>query len=235
MVEISVIVPALNEEGYIDKALDGLSRQSFRDFETIVVDGGSTDRTLEIARRKGARTLVQSPARGAGRARNAGAAVAKGELLLFLDADTVPSRGLLGVYSRIMKDEGVAAATGPIRPLEKTGTRYALAYKIVSVYFVRASVRLGRPAFMGSNFAVRKSAFMDVRGFNESMRSYEDWEFSNRLKAEGRMAYSMDATVRTSIRRVRKWGMTRYILFYITNFLRFRIFGESHKEYGPVR
>ena len=192
-VEISVIIPALNEEKYISNALDGLRKQTFRDFETIVVDGGSTDRTRELAG-KGARVIILRR-RGAGRARNAGARIAKGRILVFIDADTVPSRKLLRAYSDIMKDSGIVAATGPIYPLERSGWKYARGYRLVSVYFVRLSMLLGRPAFVGSNFAVRKSAFEKARGFNVSMMSYEDWELSNRLKRQGRMAYSSAATV----------------------------------------
>lgn len=232
-VEISVVIPALNEEKYIGTTLEGLRKQTFTNFETIVVDGGSTDRTREIAERH-ARVIVLRK-RGTGRARNLGAASAKGRILLFLDADTLPSRKLLDTYSSIMKDTDVVAATGPIFPLEKAGWKYMRGYRLVSIYFVKLSMKLHRPVFMGSNFAVRKSAFDRVNGFRDNMISYEDWELSNRLKRQGRMVYSMDATVQTSIRRVRKWGMARYFWFYATNFLKFHIFKESHKEYKPVR
>lgn len=231
--EISVIIPALNEEKYIGGALDGLKAQTFRKFETIIVDGGSGDRTREIA--EGKARIIVSRKRGAGRARNIGAMAAVGGVLLFLDADTVPSRNLLKTYSNIMKDKEVVAATGPILPLERASPRFRYGYRFVSVTFVKLSVMLGRPTFIGSNFAVRKSAFDNVRGFREGMLSYEDWELSYRLKKEGRMVYSMDAVVRTSIRRVKKWGIRRYFFFYVTNFLKFHLFKESRKDYTPVR
>lgn len=232
-VEISVIMPALNEGKYIKNTLDGLKRQTFRNFEVIVVDGGSTDNTRDLAK-QAARVLLLRK-KGAGRARNAGARVAKGEVLLFLDADTVPSRNLLKTYSSLMKDKAVVAATGPIFPLEKAGWRYKRGYRLVSIYFVKLSMKLGRPIFMGSNFAVRKNAFDKVHGFRDNMMSYEDWELSNRIKKHGRMAYSNAAVVKASIRRVRKWGMARYFWFYATNFLKFHLFKKSHKEYKPVR
>jgi glycosyltransferase involved in cell wall biosynthesis len=232
-VEISVIIPALNEEKYISNAFDGLKRQTFKDFETIVVDGGSDDRTRQIAG-KNARVMLLRK-RGAGRARNAGARAAKGSILVFLDADTKPSRNLLKTYSNIMKDRDVAAATGPIYPLENAAPKYAKGYKFVSIFFVKLSMRLGRPAFMGSNLAVRKSAFDKERGFRSEMYSYEDWELSNRLKRQGKMVYSIDAAVQTSIRRVKKWGMGRYFWFYVTNFLKYNLLKKSHKDYMPVR
>ena len=74
--ELSVIIPALNEEKYIGHAIAGLRKQTFRDFETIVVDGGSIDRTCEIAR--GYARIFVHRKRGAGRARNFGAKKARG-------------------------------------------------------------------------------------------------------------------------------------------------------------
>ncbi len=85
---VSVIVPAHNEERWIGDCLRSLARQTHPDFEVIVVDDSSTDRTGKIARASGARVLRVERA-GAGGARNAGAHVATGEVLAFLDADEI--------------------------------------------------------------------------------------------------------------------------------------------------
>ena len=232
-VKISVIIPALNEEAYIRNAFDGLRDQDFRDFEIIVVDGGSNDRTREIAR-KHAKVVVLRKI-GAGRARNLGARLAKGNLLLFIDADTRPAKGLLRTYSNIMKDRSIAAVTGPILPLEKAGAHFILGYALVSILFVRLSILVGRPSFMGSNFAVRRKAFRNVHGFVERMMTYEDWDLSNRLKRQGRMVYSGKALVHTSVRRVKKWGMLRYFAYYVVNIFRYHVWNDSNKTYKPIR
>jgi glycosyltransferase involved in cell wall biosynthesis len=86
--KVSVIVPAYNEERWIGECLDSLARQSHPDFEVIVVDDSSTDRTGEIARAKGVRLLRVARA-GAGGARDEGARATTGEILVFLDADTM--------------------------------------------------------------------------------------------------------------------------------------------------
>ncbi len=138
MPEISVIIPALNEQKYIGNPLSGLKSQTFRDFETIVVDGGSRDRTASIAR-KSAKVIVCRE-KGVSVARNRGAAAAKGSILLFLDADTRPSRDLLRIYHEIFLDKSVASATGPVYPLERTKKRIRLGYSIVSVAFVKLSI-----------------------------------------------------------------------------------------------
>ena len=85
---ISVIIPAHNEEAYLERTLEALSRQNYGWFEVIVVANGCTDRTDAIARGRCQRLIVLSQ-KGLGVARNLGARMARGEMLLFLDADTL--------------------------------------------------------------------------------------------------------------------------------------------------
>jgi glycosyltransferase involved in cell wall biosynthesis len=86
--KVSIIVAAHNEERWIGECLDSLGRQSHPDFEVIVVDDSSTDRTGEIARGRDV-TVMRVERAGAGGARNAGARIASGEILAFLDADEI--------------------------------------------------------------------------------------------------------------------------------------------------
>jgi glycosyltransferase involved in cell wall biosynthesis len=232
--EISVIIPTLNEEKYIKYAFEGLENQTFKDFEVIVVDGGSKDSTRKIAKRY-AKVVVER-ARGAGRARNTGARSARGEILLFIDADTRPSKALLSAYAReFRRNEKVVAVTGPILPLEKVPLRVELGYKFVSILFVKASIIFRKPSFIGSNFAVRKEAFERSGGFDANMMTYEDWEFSNRLKKYGRMTYLGDAIVHTSVRRINEWGMTGFFIYYVGNIFAYNLFRKPHTNYAQVR
>jgi len=232
-VAISVIIPAFNEEKYIMNVFDGLRGQTFRDFETIVVDGNSTDRTRDIAR-KHARVVVEKR-RGIGRARNSGAKAANGSILVFLDADTKPSRKLLETYYGAFKDTGDVAATGPILPLEKTNKRVNLGYKVVSVLLVKSSILFGRPSIVGSNFAVRRSIFEKVKGFNEKYLTYEDWDLSLRIRKLGRIAYLDGAVVYTSVRRVKAWGVSGFFLYHTLNMVRYYLFKKPNEEYEPIR
>src|SRR3989338_1163009 len=84
--QVSIIIPTLNEEEYLPKLLESIRQQRFKDLEIIVADAGSTDKTKEIAERYGCKIVPGGlPARG----RNEGARVAGGELLVFLDADVM--------------------------------------------------------------------------------------------------------------------------------------------------
>ncbi len=232
--EISVVVPALNEAKYIHNLFDGLDAQEFRNFETIVVDGGSSDATREISRRRGARVVVERR-KGIGRARNAGAAAAKGGLLVFLDADTKPGPALLGAYRRALGSSAVIAATGPILPLEKSNLLVRLGFLFVSVLFVKASILLNRSSVVGLNFAVRKGAFEAVHGFNPRYVTYEDWDLSLRLRKLGRIAYLDDALVWTSARRVKAWGIHGFFAFHVGNMLRYNTGREPKRHYAQIR
>lgn len=85
---VSVIVPAYNEQRWIGACLGSLSAQTHPDYELIVVDDGSTDSTAEIASTYPVK-LVRSPHQGCGAARDIGASVAAGDVLVFLDADEI--------------------------------------------------------------------------------------------------------------------------------------------------
>src|SRR5437868_1959800 len=87
---VSVVIPAYNEATYIDRLLEALSKQSFKDFEVIVSDAQSIDGTEEIINNFKDRLnskFIESPPKGPAHGRNIGAKLAKGEWLLFLDAD----------------------------------------------------------------------------------------------------------------------------------------------------
>ena len=96
---ISIVIPAHNEEELLPATLDVLNTQTYPNFETIVVTNGCTDRTADVVRGK-CTQLYELEERGLGPARNLGAEKAKGNLLLFLDADTILEPTALQVISK---------------------------------------------------------------------------------------------------------------------------------------
>ncbi len=229
----SVIIPAYNEERYIGYAFAGLKQQTFKDFEAIVVYRKGNDRTAQIAG-KNARVIIDK-GHGVARARNKGAAAARGEILLFLDADTKPKYNLLEEYEKAFRDKELAVATGLILPLEKRKLRIKLGYIFVSVIFVWISIALGRPSVIGSNFAVRKKVFKKSGGFNPGLVTYEDWDLSKRLKKYGKARIFLQARVYTSTRRIDDWGMWGFFKYYVGNIFRYNFLKKPKKDYMPVR
>jgi glycosyltransferase involved in cell wall biosynthesis len=232
--EITIIVPAFNEEKYIKSVFQGLKKQTFHNFEIIVVDGNSTDQTREIAKRNGGKIIIE-PKKNIGAARNTGARFARGSLILFTNADTMASKNLLKIYKDAFMDKNIVAASGALIPLEKSTKLIRFGYRCASVYLAKMSFATKNPAISGSNFMVRKSTFKKCGGFDESLYTYEDLDLAHRLARMGQVKYIRNAIVATSTRRIVKWGILRYVLFNTGNVLRYNLFHKSKRYYEPIR
>jgi rSAM/selenodomain-associated transferase 2 len=197
---LSVIVPALNEEAALGATLE---RAVAADrVELIVVDGGSTDGTTDVASRHGATVLRSAPGRAV--QMNAGAAGAAGDLLLFLHADTLLPRGYAGEVRRLLADRGVAA--GAFR-LRIAGRRPALRLieHAVNLRSRCLSLPYGDQALFMTRTALRAAG-----GF-PPLPVMEDFALVRRLRSVGRIALARLA-VETSARRWNRDGPWRTTL-----------------------
>lgn len=193
--KVSVIIPALNEAENIEACLASVKHQQ-GDFEIIVVDGGSRDLTVEIAR-SCACTITSE--RGRGRQMNAGARLAQGEALLFLHSDSRLHPEALTALRRCLVDAEVAGGTFTLR---FDSDRVLLR---LYAFFTRFKPR---PFHYGDQgIFVRRSAYDKLQGFKE-MPLMEDVDFLKRLGELGRTAL-IDLPVTTSARRFLKHGLVR--------------------------
>jgi glycosyltransferase involved in cell wall biosynthesis len=232
MSKISVVIPAYNEEKYITNTLLSLQKQKTKDVEIIVVDNNSTDKTAAISKKYA--KVIKEKRQGIGIARNSGARIAKGKIIVFLDADTKASPHLINIYSKAFAD-GVVAATGPILPLEKVSKKMQIGYKIVSIIMIKASIITGKPLLIGSNFAVRTDVFKKIKGFNEKLKTYEDFDLSERLRPQGKIIYIKKAVAYASTRRVQSWGMLKYTIYHFLNAVQYNIKKEAKEDYDAIR
>lgn len=224
---VSVVIPAFNEEQYLTKALQSIVNQEFQNFELIVVNNNSTDKTAEIAESFGAKVIFESQ-RGVGYARQAGFLEAKGEIIATTDADTIlPRNWLSRIVSEFEKD-GKLAAFGGLYTLYSgpltarfTISRFARSAWTLDKIFSRG---WGLP---GVNFAVKKEAFLKVGGFKSELSLGEDAEISRRLKKVGRVLLDPRFLVQTSGRRYRS-GLLLGLMAYIPNGI-VRIVFNKHK------
>jgi hypothetical protein len=194
---ISVVIPALNEAREIGATLAALALG--RNVETIVVDGGSTDGTAQLAAAAGARVLES--ARGKARQMNAGAAAASGELLVFLHADTRLPPGWDEHVRNMLADPDVAL--GAFR-LGVGGPGIGL--RLVEAWADWRTVARRLP-YGDQCLCVRASAFRAVGGYPE-MPLMEDYEFVRRVRRRGRVVLA-PARDLASARRWLRVGVVR--------------------------
>lgn len=194
--EISYILPTLNEEGQLATTLDCVLKQS-GEKEIIVVDGGSQDDTRAIARAYGCRTIFSPPGRGL--QMNQGAAAATKDTLLFLHADTILPDGASEDILRILSKTDALA--GSFRLEFKSDSR--------ALRFYAAFSQLNLPLFTfgDQGLFLRRSTFQAINGFQE-YPILEDVEIQRRLRAHGKFRKSRLPVV-TSSRRFTKVGPVR--------------------------
>jgi len=203
---ISVIVPSFNEEANIAQCLVSLSHQTLArtDYEIIVVDGGSTDRTCEIARKYADMVFIQK-SKKVGGARNDGAEAAKGEIVATTDADCIlPPDWLEQIRDAFAADPAVVQIYGPVYPIEDSiGNRFSL---LLANTFSRIGY-YSRTFYytLGCNTAFRKDAFVKA-GMYRCIDAGDDLEIAMRTKDEGTIRFIGGLKVGFSMRRYQQFG-----------------------------
>lgn len=224
---LSVVIPTLNEGEYLERTVLALKRQRCDEgFEIIVSDSRSTDNTVEIAKRHGAK-VVQSEPRGPAAGRNVGVTAAKGDVLVFLDADTIPSQNFLQSISDVMKQENVVGGTCAFY-CEGGNLLDRLIFAFVNL-FARLAIRLGFPHDPGYCGFYRRSIFEKIGGLREDMVLCEAHDLAMRAKRYGKFVY-LNVPAYTSLRRFKKAGYRKTLSIYISSTLYFYVKGKVPKE-----
>lgn len=163
--KISVVIPAYNEENYIGKCLESLRNQDYKsDFEIIVNNNGSTDKTGEIAKSHGAKVIF-TPKSNQAAARQDGLRLASGNILAALDADnTAVPFWLSTIDQEFAKDPKLVSIFGFIKPLEGKILDKILLF-LGNYVNLGAFYVTGRPILIGTNQAVKREVFEEIGGF----------------------------------------------------------------------
>lgn len=181
---LSVVIPAFNEARLIERSLQSVAasiaqnRKSCFTSEIIVVDNNSSDNTADLARRAGA-TVVFEPVNQIGRARNAGAAQATGDWLLFLDADSLLSPELLADILRVIESGKYVGCGSTLR---MDGLPW---WANVTLQLWTGTSVLFRWA-AGALVVCRRDAFQEVGGFDQDLYALDEIRLSKQLKRWGR-------------------------------------------------
>lgn len=210
---LSIIIPTLNEENYLSDLLCSIKSQGFSDYEIIVSDAGSSDKTLEIAKKYGCKFIPGGlPAKG----KNEGAKMAKGDLLLFLDADTILQQDFLKeniaeFRKRNLDIGGVQVAFIGEKKIADWLLNFFYNFPIILLEKMLAHVAIA--------IFINKNTFDKINGFDESIALAEDHDMGRRAAKFGKYGVLRAKKILTSDRRFEKDGWLRtYAKYVFTEF-----------------
>lgn len=231
----SIIIPTLNEEKYLPLLLSDLTTQTFVDFEVIIVDGNSKDKTAVVAKSFESKLkiiFINSKKQNVSFQRNTGAKVAKSNWLIFMDADNrLPSYFMEGVKYRInLENPDIFTCRVNVRNQE--------GFEKIVLEIVNLGAELMRiskyPGALGAMIGITKVGLILTGGFNEKTEFAEDWEFVKNAFSKGlRFSLFRDPTYTYSLRRFKKYGklktIQKYAQIYIKLILKLNI--TQNKDY----
>lgn len=231
--KVSVIIPTYNEEKVIEDCLDSLKVQSFKDLEIIIADDGSTDKTKELV--EGANLLTQNH-KGPGEARNLGANKAKGEILVFVDADMIFDKDFI-------KDLVEPIVTGKSKG---TFSKDEIISNWNNIWAKCWNLNRGINSnkMHGANYpdtqkvfrAILKSEFEKVKGFDQGGHYTDDWSLSEKLgyeaEASGGKFYHKNPETLAEVFHQAKWvskrpyklGFVGFLVTLVRSSLPFSVF-----------
>lgn len=237
---ISLVIPTFNEEKVIEGTLKKL-KEGLRGIphEIIVSDAKSSDRTIQIAKRYTDRVVVEKK-KTIARGRNLGALAARGEYLVFIDADVEiprPSIFFKKAVSFFEKDKKLAALTAFLKVFpEKATLADKFFFSLVNIYHSLSNNVFGVGSASGEFQMIKTSAFRRVGGYREDLTVSEDNELFQRLSKVGRTRISPSLLVFHSGRRAHTLGWPRLLFEWLKNMfsLLFRR-KSSSQEWEAIR
>ena len=186
--KVSIIIPAYNEEKYIGKCIETLLNQSYRDFEIIIIDDGSKDRTVEIVKKLSSKNkkikLLSQNHGGPGRARNLGAKHTKGGIIVLVDADMEFDKNYI---KNLVKPIVEGREIGTYHIKEYAANKKNIWARCWGTKRVEEKPGKTQPIFR----AILKKEFLSVGGFDPAKGTFDDQSLAKKL---GKEAIGVDAT-----------------------------------------
>lgn len=211
---VEIIVPARNEQKNLGRCLGALRALRYPQFSITVVDNGSSDHTARVADEAGVKVLTEVVV-GRGKARNTGLKASSAEWIAFVDADCVVNSDWLEKLMRTALLMKADVAQGPIVPsAEKTDAlfqfrRFRADYRTNGRYSFLPLLGKHSPLLNGAAFLVKRSALLEIDGFDESLPRHQDVDLGKRLYFQGRdFAFAPEASAEVFFTK----GWTSYLL-----------------------
>ncbi len=226
---ITLAIPAYNEENYIGPCLQSvLAAAPDNLIEILVINNASTDKTAEVAASFDLVRVINEPLKGLTRARQKALLEAKGDLLAFVDADSIMPKKWFDVLNREFKNNPeLICLSGPYRyyGIEKVKNIFvAFWYKVwFMIWYGSADFFIAFTrgyVVVGGNFVAKKQALWDMGGFDTKIEFYgEDTDVARRLNKLGKIKYVKDFWIRSSARRFNNEGLVLTGIRYLANYI----------------
>lgn len=218
--EVSIIIPTLNEEDVLARTLHNLTLLNPNPKEILIVDGGSQDDTLNIAKKAGIPILLSGQA-GRSVQMNLGADTAKGKILCFLHADTLVPDDLIAIVEKVLAKPKIAGGGFISLMTSSLQTRWGVSlHNYLKTYYAALIFRPHlffkglRILFGDQVIFCRRQDFQHCGGFDRDLPIMEDADLCMRLCQYGSI-YLVNRTVHSSDRRVAKWGWLKANALYL--------------------
>jgi len=206
---LSIIIPTLNEEKSLSALLSSIKEQEFENYEIIIADAGSNDGTLELAKKYDCRIVAGGlPAVG----RNNGAKMAKGDYLLFLDADVILPKDFLKIAINKFKNKNLDISSCLMTPLSSKKIDFIL-HNVVNIYLM--ITQYFYPHAPGFCILVKKDLHNAIKGFNEKIKLAEDHDYANRAGRSGKFRIFYSPKIFVSVRRLETDGRFNISMKYL--------------------
>ena len=222
--KVSIVIPAHNEEDSIANTLKAVCAQKYPDFEVIVVDNASSDKTSEIAKTFPVK-VVREDRKGLLFAREAGRLAATGEIIANVDADCLPKETWLSKNVVYFSDPKIVAVSGPYNYYD--GSRFfrftsLFLQKTLYVFMNNVLNNTHRGGVLiGGNNLIRASVLKKAGGYDTSLAFYgEDTNTAKRVSKFGKIIFHRNCVMKTSARRFKKEGFLNISLKYFYHFFK---------------
>ncbi len=212
--KFSICIPTLNEEKYIGGILGCLEKQTFKDFEVVIVDGESQDKTKEEVLKfsnKFPLKFLKSPKRGVSFQRNFAAKNAVNDYVIFFDADVMIENDFLEKINNHLEKQTIDILTTWNKPISDKPVDEFI-YLFMNIFMLEL-IKKKNPGAVGVFICVKKSSFEKIGGFRENVNFAEDFDLAKRLHNSG-FTYALlrKPKVQVSVRRFDKEGRINMII-----------------------
>lgn len=232
--EMAIVIPTLNEEGFIGQLLDSIHKQTILPKEIIVVDAYSKDNTEEEVKKRQLKLpqlkFLKVPKSTVSKQRNLGAQSSTAREILFLDADMIlKDKNCLEEYVKEVRERNLDAAAAPNLP---TSNYWKDQIFFTSMNLLFLAIRPIWPMANGMNIYVKRKFFKQTGGFDDSIKIGEDHDFIQRIVRVGaKFKYLKNVRLYTSPRRYQKMGRRKFAIKMVRSFM--HVLRHGYKD-NPV-